>query len=268
MKLLENLTDKALLTVAERHENLRIDNIIIGKTLYTMKNCDTVFMDMNFCLVLLENSYGFAYFQEEIDYTISKYVNKEIPDVLNEDIPLYLKVALTDALYCQINKDAQTKTQSFFKGNLREKAKARAEKLMSWVPTESNALLFGAVTEIIEEAKNKNVYLEVFDLEPQKVGLEFSGTHIELGSSNDLLEKMKKADYLITTAMIFVTDTADEIFKLANENNVKIIMYMESGSNFGQQILEMGADSVLAEYFPYYDFFGDTRYSIFEKLSR
>lgn len=121
------------------------------------------------------------------------------------------------------------------------------------------------MSEIIEEARKKNIDLEVFELEPQKIGLYFVDTRVELANCHDLTNKMREADYIITTAMIFVTDTADEIFRLANENDIKLIMYMESGSNFGEQLINFGADAVLAEYFPYYDFFGNTRYSIFKK---
>jgi hypothetical protein len=263
MNILQKLTDQAMVICADKKESLRIDNIIIGKTFYTMKGCDTVFADMNFCLVLLEDAYGFSYFQEEIDYKIRKYVNKEIPDVIIENIPMYLRVALTDALYCHINKRRLNSTSNLLRGNLRQKAATRAKILMSSVAPGSNVLLLGAVTEIIEESKQKDIHLEVFDLEPQKVGLEFGGTRVKLCSSQDLLEKIKKADYVIATAMIFVTDTADEIFALVSEYDTKLIMYMESGSNFGQQLLDFGADIVLSEYFPYYDFSGDTRYDIF-----
>lgn len=262
MNILDRLIEKARDLLSEE-SSLRVDNVILGKTLYTMKNCDKVFSDMNFSLVLLEDAYGFAYFQEEINYVIGKYVNKSIFDILKDDIPLYFKVALIDALYCLINKKRQQE-HLHFSGNLREKAEARAKILLSYIPENSKVLLLGAVTEIIEESKQKNVNLKVLDLEPQKVGLQFSETKIESNISTNLLELIKNVDYILTTGMVFVTDTADYIFKIAKENNVKIIMYMESGSNFGRELIDMGAHVVLSEFFPYYDFYGDTKYFVFE----
>lgn len=121
MNILETLIRNATQILVNKEENLRIDNIILGKTLYTMKNCDEVFTDMNFCLILLENAYGFAYFQDEIDYKLTKYVNKNIADVLKEDVPSYLKVALADALYCGLNNHTLRKPTLLFTGNLRKK---------------------------------------------------------------------------------------------------------------------------------------------------
>ncbi len=265
MSILETLLSKGTHSLAQKTENLRIDNIILGKSLYTIKNCDSVFTDMNFCLVLLENAYGFSYFQEEIDYGLSKFVNNEIPDILKEDIPLYMRVALADAMYCLLNEEDIEHVPSFLVGNLREKARQRASKLMDQIPSGSSVLLIGAATEIIEEAAARDIDLSVLDLEPQKIGLQISSKTIEHGAGSDITERIKSAQYIIATGMIFVSNTADVVFSLAIENEVNLIMYMETGSNFGQQLLDFGASAVLAEYFPFYDFYGKTRYTLFQK---
>lgn len=264
MNILETLLSNGTHSLAQKTENLRIDNIILGKSLYTIKDCDSVFTDMNFCLVLLENAYGFSYFQEEIDYGLSKFVNKEIPDVLKEGVPLYMRVALADAMYCLLNKEDIERVPSFLVGNLREKARQRAIKLIDQIPSGSSVLLIGAATEIIDEAATRDIDLSVLDLEPQKIGLEISSKTVESGAGSDITKRIKSAQYVIATGMIFVSDTADEIFRLAIKNEVKLIMYMETGSNFGQQLLGFGASKVLAEYFPFYDFHGKTKYALFE----
>lgn len=180
-------------------------------------------------------------------------------------IPTYLKVALTDALYCLLNKHRIKKVETFFVGNLRQKAQERAQKLLQNIPSGSKVLLLGAVTEIIEEASRRNVELNVFDLESQKLGLNLRNVRVDSGNSLNFTDKIKNVDYIVATGMIFVSNTADEIFKLVNENDKKLIMYMESGSNFGESLIKFGAETVLSEYFPYYDFFGDTKYSLFQK---
>ncbi len=252
--ILENLIKDAECQLAGRENDLRIDNIIVGKTLYTMKDCDKVFTDMNFCLILFENSYGFSYFQDDVDYSLSRFVNKNALNVLNESIPNYMRVAIADAMHCLINNEKLSEPD-VFTGDIRKKAKKRAEVLLAHIPSGSKILLLGAATEIIDEAKSKGCGLRVVDLESQKVGLKFNFTCIENNEVTNLQDKIKEADYIVATGMIFVSETADEVFRLTAEAKKGLVLYMETGSNFGQQLLEYGADTVLSEFFPFYDFF-------------
>ncbi len=258
MDILNSLIADARKALFARGDELRIDNVILGKTLYTMKGCDSVFTDMNFCLVLLEDAYGFAYFQEEIDYSLSKFVNKDALDVV-ERVPIYMQVAITDALYCLINKQRFSES-SHFLGNIRQKAESRARLLLEHIPDKSKILLLGAATEIIEEAKRKKCELKVLDLETQKVGIEVHSVHVDDGHNSDLRSEIENADYIVATGMIFISGTADKIFEISEEKKKNLTLYMETGSNFGPQLLDYGADTALSEFFPYYDFFGDSRY--------
>ncbi len=264
MNILTNLIKEAKQYLSVCKEDLRIDNIILGKTLYTMKDCDRIFTDMNFCLVLFNNAYGFSYFQGEIDYSLSNFVNKNALNFLEKEIPIYLRVAITDALYCLINRERFI-NKLIFTGDIRQKAKERAKVLLTSVPNGAKVLLFGAATEIIEEAKARDCNLKVFDLEKQKIGLKLHSACIENGGKTDLEKKIEETDYIVATGMIFVSDTADQVFKFSNQYKKNLILFMETGSNFGPQLLNYGADTVLSEFFPYYDFFGETKYLVFRK---
>ena len=264
MNILENLINEAKQHLLKSEEDLKIDNIILGKTLYTMKDSDIVFNDMNFCLILLKNAYGFSYFQQEIDYSVGSFVNKNALKIIDQEMPNYMRVAITDALYCIINRKRFI-NKFIFKGDIRQKARKRAKVLFDHIPGGSKILLLGAATEIIEEAITKKCNLKVLDLEKQKIGLKFSSTYIESSNKLNLKEKIKETDYIIATGMIFVSETANEIFEFASKNEKKITLYMETGSNFGPQLLKYGADTVLSEFFPYYDFFGETKYLLFQK---
>ncbi len=246
----------------EQETELRIDNIIIGKSLYTMKNSDKVFTDMNFCLVLLNNSYGFSYFQEEIDYSMSKFVNKNALFCLNEEMPRYMKVAIVDALYSCMNQDS-LRNFSVFSGSIRTKATERAQILVSNIPEKSKVLLIGAATEIIEEALSRNCKLKVLDLCEQKVGLQFDSTSIESSLKLNLEHVIMDTDFIVATGMIIANGSADEIFRLSNKHNKHLILFMESGSHFGPQLMQYGAQTVLSEFFPFYDFCGNTKYKLF-----
>jgi len=219
---------------------------------------------MNFCLVLFEDAYGFSYFQDDIDYSLSNHVNKNALGILDGGIPSYLRVALLDALFCLINKQ-QNSMQEVLKGNLRQKARERARILLSSVPDGAKVLLLGVATEIIEEAKHKKCDLKVLDLEKQKIGLQLLSTDVENGNEADLEKEIQDCDYIVATGMIFVSETADRIFGLSKVNRKHLSLFMETGSNFGPQLLQYGADTVLSEFFPYYDFYGDTRYLVSRK---
>ena len=148
---------------------------------------------------------------------------------------------------------------------MRQKAKDRARVLLTQVPDKAKVLLIGAATEIIEEAKYKNCDLRVLDLDKQKIGLRLHSTNIESGEKTDLETEIKEVDYIVATGMIFVSETSDRIFELSKNNNKHLILFMETGSNFGPQLLKHGASIVLSEFFPYYDFFGETKYFVSQK---
>ena len=78
-------------------------------------------------------------------------------------------------------------------------------------------------------------------------------------------EPVTKKTTRIATGMIFVSETADKIFEFARKYNKHLIVFMETGSNFGPQLLKYGADTVLSEFFPFYDFYGDTKYLVSKK---
>lgn len=261
--ILDELIKKALTYSDNIDQNdLRIDNIILGTSFYTMKDIDHVYSDMKFCLILLENGYGFSYYQGDLNFEIGSIVNKKITDVINDELPQPIKVALTDALYCLINID--NKNIKFLQGSLRDKAKQRARCLLDNIPAESKVLLIGAVSEIIETALEYKIEIQVTDLEKTKID---STTHVPIVDGAHTLDKLKKSDYAIVTGMVFATDTIDKIMQIAKENKVKLIFFMETGANFGNELIRYGATKVLCEYFPFYDFYGNTKYSIYERVT-
>ena len=261
--LLNKIIKEGLVSLSKLNDvSYRVDNIILGKSLYTMKNCNRIFSDMNVCLILLEQGYGFTYFQENIDFkSAEKYVNKDIREVLKDNTPLYIKVALADAIYSVINNLKQEHKYKYLRGDLRTKASKRAKELLKEIPKHSKVVLLGAVTEIIEECSKRKIQLSVLDIEPSKIGLVFSEKTVE-NSDMVFREKIRDADYVIATGMIFVSKTADLVFQHAKNHLYKLILYMETGSNFGGILIEYGAYKVLSEFFPYYDFNGETRYLI------
>lgn len=257
MRLLTELTRDALYELADAG-SARIDNIIVGTSFYTMKQSSTVFSDMRFCLILLEEGYGFTYFQSDITWQPEKYVDRSLADVLAEDIPPFFRTALIDAVY-SVRQGHGLKNTRFLTGSLREKARERAQIVLSTVEPGSKVLMLGAVTELIEEARHRSCTPTVMDLEDQKVGAIFSGVEVERATAATFAAAVMASDYVIATGMIFPCEWADEVFTQVKTKQKKLVLYMESGANFGQTLLRHGAHAVFAEFFPFYDFYGDTR---------
>ncbi len=202
INILDNIIEEGLNRIEKQPiTNRRIDNIILGKSVYTMKNVDNIFTDMNLCLVLTNAGYGFSYFQEEIDFEYTKsIVNTDIKNALKMKIPLFLRVALADCLFSISGTSGKNR---YFAGTLQQKATLRAKEIMKTIPKGSSVSLLGASSEIVEEAKAKNCNLRVIDYEESKIGLSLYGNIVENGK-NQLSEHLLESDYIIATGMIFV----------------------------------------------------------------
>ena len=122
--IINKIIKDGLVDLAKRASvSYRIDNIILGKSVYTMKKCKSVFSDMNMCLLLLEQGYGFAYFQDKLDFQFAqKFVNKDIREIVKTPIPSYFKVAITDAIYSLLNNLNNRYMPKYLNGDLRTKA--------------------------------------------------------------------------------------------------------------------------------------------------
>jgi hypothetical protein len=267
MNILHDLQQAGLEKCASIDRNeLRVDNIILGKSLYTMAQCDDVFTDMNLCITLLEDAYGFSYFHDDISYKLEHFVNKRIPEVLEAHLPTYFRVAIVDAIYSLIHSKQGEQPKHYFSGNLREKATQRAQALLHGIPEGANVALLGAVSEIVQEARDRLININVIDLQSQKVGLNIDNNDtVQKSTTSSTNDIFKNADYAIASGMIFATQTAEEVFESAKKHDTKLILFMETGANFGRELTRYGAYRVLSEYFPFYDFHGNTRYDLFEQ---
>ena len=79
------------------------------------------------------------------------------------------------------------------------------------------------------------------------------------------LEFVKKSDVALITGMTLATSTMDDIIKTAKENNTKVIVFAETGSNLGCYFTKRGVDCVVGEPFPFYIFQGKNIINIFRK---
>ena len=79
------------------------------------------------------------------------------------------------------------------------------------------------------------------------------------------LEIVAKSDLALITGMTLATNTADEIIKVARENNTKIVVFAETASNLGDFFIRAGVDSFISEPFPFYIYDGITNIKVKRK---
>jgi len=262
--LLQKLTAQAL----KRTEKLpaksfRIHKIVMGASYSTMRDQQTVFQNLFPCTVYLPGAYGFAYAEGIIDEAaIRSVMNRDVRDVLQDaTITTPLRIALLDALYATYNDKA---VDGHLVGDLDERAASRADLLLDGMSASAEIVLLGPASEIIEGAVKRGIRIRVTDRSDQKVGRSYYGITVEKAAPlAKIIQKYPKTTHIIATGMIFISDTAEEIFEVTKEHDLHLTLYMETGAWLAPELLTYGANRIIAEEFPFYDFRGPTPYRIY-----
>lgn len=247
-------------------ESFRIHKIVVGASYSTMTDQEAVFQNLFPCTVYLPNAYGFAYAEGFVpDTAIRNVMNRDVREVLTDTkLPTPLRVALCDALYAAVSKKG---ADGQLQGSLSERAQARADLLIADIPESAEVILLGPASEIIEGAVTKGLTIHVTDRSEQKVGKNYYGVTVEAAQSlAQLVTKYPQTTHIIATGMIFISETADEIFKVTNDHNLHLTLYMETGAWLAPELLTLGATKVVAEEFPFYDFAGPIPYRIYSRI--
>jgi len=110
----------------------------------------------------------------------------------------------------------------------------------------------------------KGLVLKASDFEKRIVHRQVHGIEVQHGSmSPDLVAE---ADVAIITGMTLATNTLDAILRAAAENRTRLVMFAETGANFGSEYCRMGVDTVVSEPFPFYlTCSGPTRIDIYRR---
>jgi len=242
--------------------NTKIDSVIMGRSIYSL-GADSV-RELNYCRLHFARGYGFAHTWDDLSFYVNRLINRKLEDIVHEELPTYLKVALADGIYSLINNHEGKIKYKYLTGDIQEKAKKRAQTILKGIPKKSKVLLIATIPEIIEEAQRKELDLTVMNPMPGFMDLELdhSISRSELGTA---IQGIQESDYTIATAMVFTNNTANLVFETAKKSQSKLIFFMETGSNFGQELLDYGVHRVVSEFYPFYDFYEKTKYCLFEK---
>lgn len=81
---------------------------------------------------------------------------------------------------------------------------------------------------------------------------------VPIESGENTLELLTKADLAVVTGMTITTKTLDSIIDCSIKNNVKLIVFAETGANMGQYYVHKGVNCYLGEKYPFYIFNGES----------
>jgi hypothetical protein len=182
------------------------------------------------------------------------------------------EIALLDSIYASIPKTPATVFE--LRGNSVEKAVSRGGiivdevdrllKRISPSPGDTTVVNIGVVGNLIKALKDKGYNVIATDLDDELVGKSIHGVEVEHGSRN--YQHIGEADLAVITGMTLTTDALNDIVHVCQENDTRLVMFAETGANFGEEYCRtIGVDVVVSEPFPFYIFQGLTRIEIYRR---
>ena len=183
------------------------------------------------------------------------------------------EIALLDSIYSSIPRSPAEVIE--LSGNSIDKAVKRGAVIVKEVerelgclttecPEKTTVINIGVVGNLIKALKAKNYNVIATDLDAKIVGKEIHGVKVEDGSRN--FRYLRDADLAVITGMTLTTDALNDIVRVCKENDTRLVMFAETGANFGEEYCKtIGVDVVVSEPFPFYIFQGVTRIEIYRR---
>jgi len=113
----------------------------------------------------------------------------------------------------------------------------------------------GVVGDILLAFAEKGAEIAGTDYDASIVGTGAFG-RIPVYDGKETIKAVSESDLAVITGMTITTNTIDEIIECCSGNNVRTIVFGETGANLAGYYVKHGIDVYLAEYFPFYIFNG------------
>jgi len=167
-----------------------------------------------------------------------------------------LQIAILDACYSAIPHTPER--QLIIEGDSTIKSHLRAQIVANEVKKIANrlsikepvVLVIGVVNTIIEEFNKSNITTILTDLDPLIIGSRIFNVEVNHGKKNCSL--IPNCDIVLASGMTLATDGIDEILKATMMNKKPLVMFAQTGSNFAEEYLALGIDTVISEGYPWY----------------
>lgn len=168
-----------------------------------------------------------------------------------------VSIALLDSIHPEPKKHDE---KIHLSGDPKEKSRTRANIVSNEVDSlleddaSSNILMIGVVRNILRKIYNKGHNVKASDFDNAEIGRECCGTVIRHGDNNE--EFIRSSDAAVVTGMTLQTETLGNIMDWCRKYNTKLVVFAQTGANLAIEYIEFGADIVVREPFPVYDFHG------------
>lgn len=183
-------------------------------------------------------------------------------------------IACLDAAYSVIV--APGLDQHLLRGSSQEKAILRAKIVASEVsllldiimhrarPSKQagKVLMVGAVSTVISELNHLGLKVRATDLDQAVIGSDLSGVTVEDGT-NRTLELAADSDVILVTGSSLMSNTLLDIIRVAQQVGAGVIIYAQTGASFADAYIDIGADSVISEKYPFYMIPGSSRVEVY-----
>ncbi|MGQ9603280.1 MAG: Rossmann-like domain-containing protein [bacterium] len=212
---------------------------------------------------------GTCYCDKDIEVDQS-LIGKDAREVISE--PGCYNIAILDSIYASIPRKPQHVYELV--GNSIEKAIKRNAILVDEVEREISrgktkakiptVVNVGALGILIKSLRMKGYTVYATDLDQSILGGHIH--HVEIRHGSETYSLIKEADVAVITGMTLTTDTLGDIVSFARTYGTRIVMFAETGANFGEEYCRsLGIDVVVSEPFPFYIFQGLTRIEVYRR---
>jgi len=216
------------------------------------------------CLIAQTHHQGCSFYQE---HSLQK---KELPSLIGQSYQaakkasLPIKIAVLDSLFRFGRKSTQPSRKLRQEGTPTEKALFRAkivcEEVQLLAPVKNHLKpscisILGVSGLIVHLLMQLKYSILACDLDPTLVGAKVCGNVSVLdGAYQEYC--IQNSEVVIVTGMALATGTMENTFNFASNYGTKVVVYAQTGANLAPWYLLYGADVVICEPMPFYNFEG------------
>jgi hypothetical protein len=179
-----------------------------------------------------------------------------------------MQVAILDACYSVLPHKAPI-AEHILDGDTVGKSIQRAQIVCAEIElikdrlaiSKPTVLMIGIVQTVVKRLQDSGMMTILSDLDSRIIGSRIAGIEVQDGKLNQSL--IHDCDIILATGMTITTATLDEIVATAKQYSKPLVMFAQTGSNFAEEYINLGIDSVLAEHYPWYSVPGRSVIEVF-----
>ena len=269
---MEALTDTVRLIEAEAAARTdaghrRIEGMWSIDCLYNPVGNGRIF---NYKILLAQTAALGCAYSTVTDYPVAELeqlIGKDFLDLDKDKLDMAQWVAFLDSVYpaCEQVKPAFSEAMegpSVKKMRWRSEIILReAERLLGGSVKGKRIINAGVVGDILTTFSQAGADIVGTDFDPGIVGRKLFD-RVDIHHGNQSIEMIAESDLCVVTGMTITTGTIDNIIECCKANNVKMIVFAETGGNLGGFYVRHGVDAYIGEVFPFYIFSGMSKINV------